>query len=244
MSKAYDAARAKESEILERIKSSGDSALKAGLRSTLPERGTVEAGYLVFLKFDGGDNLVRHVGDMSKDIRRSLGGRSIVYEGKDVHQTLAAYDLVRSAEDGDTSPNSETLRTLGRSVKEARGLESGVGNSFGGFYFNDNSVILTPLRGMAPNTHGLIADICANSEAQGLVAIKGAWGSHLTVSRFNSVISPSELEDFQKLMEERRAFPTADTDGDWYSAKAVGVGHFVASQEGFDLTTEEEFSLK
>jgi len=155
----------------------------------------------------------------------------IRYDDKNTHTTLLTTDLVP-----DLQPDRVLLENLARRVHDVKDRLVRPTINYSEMLYNRDSVIAAGF----PDAHFVDAVTAVTEQCKSLpdfpLAVKSAWGSHITIARFLEKHSPSDLAAFFKEMEHAHVLGTS-------LPEAIDVGYFSVDKTGFFLETYERFPL-
>ena len=219
---------AKEKQIFENMERDGREVREKGLVCGIPESGL--RAYLVYLRYPM--ELMCVVRDFSEEVRKIIEGKAVAYDTGNLHQTIG--DLIVG--EREVFPDRGLFAKLGEAVfRVFRDNLHNPKTSFGRYVQGKDSIILKPDKNVG--NYELISSVV---EASRMVDInlRGAWGRHMTVSRFTEPLAPMVLTDFNTLIDESDSPSTFDGDGRVLPihAESLNVGYFhLDRSKGFDL---------
>ncbi len=164
--------------------------------------------------------IVERIADLSTRLACLLP--VIGYDHQNIHTTLLSTDLVP-----DFQPDDLILRNLAERVHRVRSTLVQPTIDYRENVFNRDSVIAAGY----PDSPFVNAVNTVTAECSDFpLAVKSAWGSHITTARFLEEHSPAELDAFFAEME-KSAVPGVSTP------IALDVGYFSVNRKGFFLET-------
>lgn len=242
---------ANEQRILGEMEQSGRKARETGLVCKLPKPGEVQAGYIVYLTHDR--KISNDVDRFSREVSATLESNLVLYGNfsgyngrSNVHTTVATYDIKNVPH---FQPDRTILAKLSDAASESvldflnkrsGDLESAPILNYSQFIHDPGTVVAEP-SGEAKD-YCELRDRVAQKAAERGIPIKPSWGRHITVGRFTRAFSPEELKKFREIMADPYFYPESiSTEMDLPRAVSLNAGHFVLSNERFDLVPYSAF---
>ncbi|GEM_PF-6258462 len=189
-----------------------------------------QSGYLVAVRHPPA--IVDRVAAFSQRVASVVP--AIVYDDKNMHATVATYQIDK----GIRAPDSGVLRAICQQLtpfSSQRPLIMYGTPTAHNWYANSDTVIV----GGSPalSFTDLIDRVTTPSSDQSSLVLKPTWGSHITAARFTEARSSDQVKDLVALLKEAPIVGESQVT-------SLDVGFFTFTKDGFTYTVHDRFFFK